>query len=153
MKKIIDQLLNFFKRSKEFPKPFLGMSWDEFSEERKEINRLIKVINDYKIISKKSLIKHPNPFFKVLDITKRIESILVNLDDTSDAIVPLRKLRASCQRFMRELASMDITPSQYHEIYRNFSNGVKIQCAVLISEFWIELDENFEEIEINTSLV
>lgn len=129
------------------------MSWDEFSEERKEVNKLIKVINDYKIISRKSLVKHPNPFFKVLDISRRIDGILENLESSSDAIVPLRKMRASCHRFLRELASMDITPSQYHEIYRNFSNGVKIQCAVLIDEFWIELDENFEEIEINTSLV
>ena len=153
MKKIINRVLNFFRKSKEFPKPFLGMSWEEFSVERKEVNNLIKVINDYKIISRRALVILPNPFFKVLDISKQIERILDELEDSSIAVVPLKKMRASCQRFLREMASMDITPSQHHEMYRNFSNAVKIQCAVLISDFWIELDENFEEIEINTSLV
>lgn len=153
MKRIINQVLNFFRRSKEFPKPFLGMSWEEFSVERKEINNLIKIINDYKIISRRALVKHPNPFFKVLDINKRIDKILSELEESSVAKMPLKKMRTSCQRFLREMASMDITPSQHHEMYRNFSNTVKIQCAVLINDFWIELDENFEEIEINTSLV
>lgn len=153
MKKIINQILSFFRKSKEFPKPFLGMSWEEFSVERKEINNLIKVINDYKIISRKALVKHPNPFFKVLDISKRLDEILNDLEGSSAAVMPLKKMRASCHRFLKEMASMDITPSQHHEMYRNFSNTVKIQCAVLISDFWIELDENFEEIEINTTLV
>jgi len=153
MRRFVNQILNFFRKSKEFPKPFLGMSWEEFSVERKEINKLIKAINDYKIISRKALVKHPNPFFKVLDISKRLEVIINELDDDSLAIMPLRKMRTSCQRFLREMASMDITPSQHHEMYRNFSNTVKIQCAVLISDFLIVLDENFEEIEINTELV
>lgn len=153
MKKIINLVLSFFRKSKEFPKPFLGMSWEEFSVERKEINNLIKVINDYKIISRRALVKHPNPFFKVLDISKRLDVILNQLESNSAAVMPLKKMRASCHRFLKEMASMDITPSQHHEMYRNFSNTVKIQCAVLISDFWIELDENFEEIEINTTLV
>ncbi|MEL6562074.1 MAG: hypothetical protein AAFQ94_28060 [Bacteroidota bacterium] len=153
MKKIINQILSFFRKSKEFPKPFLGMSWEEFSIERKEVNNLIKVINDYKIISRRALVKHPNPFFKVLDISKRLDAILNELEGNSAAVMPLKKMRASCHRFLKEMASMDITPSQHHEMYRNFSNTVKIQCAVLISDFWIELDENFEEIEINTTLV
>lgn len=153
MRGIINRLLSFFKKTKEFPKPYLGMSWEEFNVERKEVNKLIKVINDHKIISRHALVKHPNPFFKILDLNKKIDNIINQMDESSVAVAPLRKMRASCQRFLRDFSSMDITPSQYHEMYRNFSNTLKIQCAVLINEFWIVLDENLEELEINTTLV
>ena len=153
MKGIISRLLSFFKKTKEFPKPYLGMSWEEFNVERKEVNKLIKVINDHKIISRHALVKHPNPFFKILDLNQKIELIIAQLDHSSVAVAPLRKMKMSCQKFLRDYSSMDMTPAQYYEMYRNFSNTLKIQCAVLISEFWIVLDENLEELEINTSLV
>ncbi|MEL7146600.1 MAG: hypothetical protein AAFO69_09555 [Bacteroidota bacterium] len=153
MRDFFNRLLSFFRKTKEFPKPYLGMSWEEFNAERKEVNKLIKVINDHKIISRFSLIKHPNPFFKILDLNKKIGSIIEQMDESSLALVPLRKMRVSCQRFLHDYSSMDMTPSQYHEMYRNFTNTLKIQCAVLINEFWIVLDEELEELEINTSLV
>ena len=153
MQNILNYIINFFKKSKEFPKPYFGRSWEEFSLERKEVNKLIKVINDHKIVSRKALVKQHNPFFKILDLNKKIDAVIGKLDDTSLALVPLRKMRYSCQKFLQELSTMNFTPSQYHEMHRNLSNTVKIQCAVLIDEFWIVLDENLEEMEINTSLV
>ena len=153
MREIFNKLVSLFRKSKQFPKPFLGISWEEFSDERKEIKRILKLVNDFKIISRTALIKHPNPFFKILSLSKEIEKSIVVLDENSSAIIPLKKLKYSCNRFMADLATLDVRPAQYHEIHRNFSNSVKIQCAVLLNEFWIELDENYEQIQINTSLV
>ncbi len=153
MIRIFNFLVSFFVKSKQFPKPFLGISWEEFDVERKEINQFIKLINDYKITSGNGFTLQPTLFFRVLEINKKIDSILDTLENTSSAIEPLKKMRTSCQRFMNELLPMDITNNQHQEVSRNFVNTIKIQCAVLIDCFWIELDENFEELEINTSLI
>ncbi|MCR9250956.1 MAG: hypothetical protein NXI20_11045 [bacterium] len=153
MIKIIQRVRDFFRKGSEFPKPFFGLSWEEFSGERKRVNKLIKYINDHKVTSGDHLSRNPSLFFLVYNTRKRINDTIDALESHSNAQAPLRKMRAACQKILLEFTLLDTTPKQLEEYKWNFLKTINIQVAVLMNTYWIELDEELPELQINTSLV
>ncbi len=153
MIKLIQRVRDFFKKGSEFPKPFFGLSWAEFSDERKQVNKLIKYINDNKITSGDYLSRNPSLFFLVYNTRKKINDTIDGLEIHSNAQAPLRKMRAACQKILLEFTLLDTTPKQLEEYKWNFLKTINIQVAVLMNTYWIELDEELPELQINTSLV
>ncbi len=153
MLKILKSLSNFFRKSSEFPKPFLGKSWEEFKTERKAVNNLIKYLNDKRVTSGDHLSRNPNLFFIIYNTRKIINTTIDGLEKGSNALGPLRKMRVACQRLLLDFALLDITPQQMEEAKWNFLKTLNIQVAVLMNNYWIELDDELPELNINTTLV
>ena len=153
MIKIIQRVRDFFKKGSEFPKPFFGLSWEEFSDERKKVNKLIKYINDHKVTSGDYLSRNPSLFFLVYNTRMKINATIESMGEDANAQAPLRKMRAACQKILVEFTLLDVTPKQLEEYKWNFLKTINIQVAVLMNTYWIELDEELPELQINTSLV
>ncbi len=153
MKQLWKKIINFFKKNKDFPKPYLGATWNEYLEDRKLIIKILKHLSNSHITSEEFVRNTSFINYLVWINLRKIRATLNKLNRNSEAKTSLSKMKHSCIKFLSNQLPLDCTQEQYDLNVKYFVRTFNLQAAVLIDLYGIEIDDELKYLELDYSLI
>lgn len=103
------------RRMTGFSTPVFGVSWSAPTPEREWIRHLLNFLEDRRVL----YVPYPNEEFdyavrSVIEIRKELTETLNKLPEKSEAVDPVRAMRAACRKFLNDPSLESRNPERSH---------------------------------------